>query len=85
MGSLILTVIGIVITVIKLRNYEPPSARASFAGVSTQSTLITQLITYLLRFIFHCLQYSFIFRYGNVSKSKKKTKTSGDFLFIFSW
>ena len=83
MGSLILTVIGIVIAIIKLINYEPPT-RASSVGVSTKSTLITQIITYILRFIFHCVQYSFIFRYGNVSNDYLR-KEKENFCSIFSW
>jgi hypothetical protein len=63
MGGLVLTVTGIAITSAKLGKEEPTSP----SGVSTPSTLITQLITYILRIIFHCVQYSFIFRYGNVS------------------
>jgi hypothetical protein len=68
MGGLVLTVTGIAITSAKLGKEEPTSrAASSTSGASTPSTLITQLITYILRIIFHCVQYSFIFRYGNVS------------------
>jgi uncharacterized membrane protein len=80
MGGLILTVIGIAITIVKLGS-EVPSSRAASAiiGLSTPLTLISQLITYLLRFLFHCIQYSFIFRYGNVSNKIGKISVNISF------
>ena len=68
MGGLVLTVIEIAKTIARIES-EEVTTRASLpsAGTYTSAVTITKLITYMLRFLFHCVQFSFLFRYSNVS------------------
>jgi hypothetical protein len=64
MGGLILTVIELAKTIATINNDWYTRA----AGQSTypSSVAITKVIFFILRFLFHCVQFSFLFRYGNV-------------------
>lgn len=68
MGGLVLTVIEIAKTVARMES-EEITMRASLpsSGDYNSAVTITKLITYALRFLFHCVQFSFLFRYSNVS------------------
>ncbi len=69
MGGLILTVIEIAKTIASIGNDK--TSRAVYQTYSL-TVLITKIISYTFRFLFHCVQYSFLFRYGNVSISSLK-------------
>ncbi|CAM4890103.1 unnamed protein product [Rotaria socialis] len=64
MGGLILTIIELAKTITTPR----PNIihRASPVHSYSLSVVATKSITYVLRFIFHCVQFTFIFRYGNI-------------------
>lgn len=68
MGGLVLTVIEIAKTIARIES-EEVTTRTSLpsADTYTSAVTITKLITYMLRFLFHCVQFSFLFRYSNVS------------------
>ena len=68
MGGLILTVLEIGKTIARIDEDEVKiRAGSSSASYDTPAVTTTKLITYILRFIFHCVQFSFLFRYSNVS------------------
>ncbi len=69
MGGLILTVIEIAKTITSIGDNK--TSRAVYQTYSL-TVLITKIISYTFRFLFHCVQYSFLFRYGNVSISLVK-------------
>jgi hypothetical protein len=67
MGSLLLTVIELLKTIEIIRTgsedhsgHSPNYPRVIF---------VARAITYISRFLFHCVQFTFVFRYGNVSYS----------------
>ncbi|UJR37193.1 hypothetical protein I4U23_029901 [Adineta vaga] len=64
MGSLLLTVIELAKTMETLRT-EPIHHRDSLNTYS-KSSFIAKTITYIFRFFFHCVQFTFLFRYGNI-------------------
>jgi hypothetical protein len=70
MGSLILTVIELARTVAAMGSNE--LTRDSNLMKNTSAVTITRSISYIFRFLFHCVQFTFLFRYGNVSKIDKK-------------
>ena len=61
MGSVLLTVIELAKTVEILRS------NAAHTLHYPQIVFIAKSITFIFRFLFHCVQFTFIFRYGNVS------------------
>ena len=65
MGSLLLTFIELARTIETMR--VGPSARASSSNTYSQAASIAKSITFICRFLFHCVQFLFLFRYGNVS------------------
>jgi hypothetical protein len=65
MGGLILTVIELGKTVAKIGSDE--TTRALPIDTYSSAVIITRIISYLFRFLFHCVQFTFLFRYGNVS------------------
>ena len=67
MGSLILTIIELAKTIIISTNHEA-AANRSYPHCFLSITVTTSM-SYILRFLFHCVQYTFLFRYGNVSIS----------------
>ena len=69
MGGLLLTLIEIAKTIVKLGSDEETATiipTASIGESSSTAVLVTKLITYIFRFLFHCVQFTFLFRYGNV-------------------
>jgi len=78
MGGLILTVIELGKTVVRIGSDEP--TRAVMASTYSLSVIITRIISYIFRFIFHCVQFTFLFRYGNVSFSCRKIENRHFFL-----
>jgi len=65
MGSLLLTVIELAKTVETIRT-DPIHHKALLTNYS-KSAFLSKSITYIFRFVFHCVQFTFLFRYGNVS------------------
>lgn len=65
MGGLILTIIELAKTV--TTPITDGKHRGLVADSYPLSVIISKSMTYVFRFIFHCVQYTFIFRYGNVS------------------
>jgi len=65
MGSLFLTVIELAKTIEIIRTGSNKHERNLINN--PQSVLVTQSITFIFRFLFHCVQFIFLFRYGNVS------------------
>jgi len=73
MGGLALTGIELSRTIAGLA--EDLSPRALLPTNYTPPVAIARSITYILRFLFHCAQFTFLFRYGNVSiLSLEKTR-----------
>lgn len=64
MGGLLLTVIELGRTIIRIGNEE--ANRDTSATIYSSSVIVTRIISYTFRFLFHCVQFSFLFRYGNV-------------------
>lgn len=84
MGGLILTVLEIAKTIVKINTDEVQTrAGSSSTTYDTPAITTTKLITYVLRFIFHCVQYSFLFRYSNVSDTFQARERERR-LFLFS-
>jgi hypothetical protein len=65
MGSLLLTVIELAKTVETIRT-DPIHQKALLTNYS-KPAFLSRSITYIFRFLFHCVQFTFLFRYGNVS------------------
>ncbi len=65
MGGLILTLIEVAKTIVRIGTEE--STRVVSTGPYTLSVMTTRLISFVFRFLFHCVQFTFLFRYGNVS------------------
>ena len=65
MGGLILTLIELAITVVTIGS--DPITRDSFSISYSSTVTVTKAISYIFRFLFHCVQFTFLFRYGNVS------------------
>lgn len=61
MGSIILTVIELAKTIEILRT------NGLHIPHYPQIVFIAKTMTFILRFLFHCVQFIFLFRYGNVS------------------
>jgi len=61
MGSLVLTIIELarIIEIIRTDSKE--------RALNSKSVFVTKSITFIFRFLFHCVQFTFLFRYGNVS------------------
>jgi hypothetical protein len=66
MGSLLLTVIELAKTIETMRTSSSKHRQESSTNYS-QSVSITESITFIFRFLFHCMQFTYLFRYGNVS------------------
>ena len=82
MGSLILTIIEAARTIAEMQ-YNPVIREAmSTYGVSVVN--VTKIISRILRFSFHCVQFTFLFRYGNV-RSTRKTNPCWQSFSPFSW
>ncbi|CAF1240098.1 unnamed protein product [Adineta steineri] len=64
MGSLILSVIEIA-RIIAILGSEAES-RVALNDNSSPTVTIARLINYIFRFLFHCVQFTFLFRYGNL-------------------
>ncbi|CAF2052512.1 unnamed protein product [Rotaria magnacalcarata] len=64
MGGLILTIIELAKAITTPVRNTPH--RVSPADSYPLSVVVTKSITYILRFLFHCVQFTFIFRYGNI-------------------
>ncbi|CAF0800823.1 unnamed protein product [Adineta steineri] len=64
MGGLILTIIELAKTIETVR-IDQAHHRASVANYS-KSVSIARSIMFIFRFIFHCIQFTFLFRYGNL-------------------
>jgi hypothetical protein len=65
MGSLLLTVIELAKTIETMR--VDPKIRDEFVSNYSQAVFVSKSITFIFRFIFHSIQFTFLFRYGNVS------------------
>jgi len=65
MGGLLLTVIELGKTIARIGSEE--TTRALPIDTYSSSVIITRIISYIFRFLFHCVQFTFLFRYGNVS------------------
>ncbi|CAF1258902.1 unnamed protein product [Rotaria sp. Silwood1] len=63
MGTLILTVIELAKTI---ATGSSPNTRSSPVVSYPSSVVVTKSMTYVLRFFFHCVQFTFLFRYGNI-------------------
>ncbi|CAF3087599.1 unnamed protein product [Rotaria sp. Silwood2] len=63
MGSLIVTVIELAKTIATGTDII---TRASPTVTYPMSVVVTKSMTYILRFLFHCVQFTFLFRYGNI-------------------
>jgi len=80
MGSLLLTVIELARTgeILRLDFIENISNEYHYS----RTVYITKMITFIYRFLFHCIQFTFLFRYGNVCyKQRKKLNIIRRFLF----
>lgn len=62
MGSLALTVIELA-KIVEIMGLDDKSHISNYSS----SVFVTKSISYILRFLFHCIQFMFLFRYGNVS------------------
>ena len=69
MGSLVLTIIEVAKS-ITMVGHEPVT-RDAVAVRHATIVLVSKAILYILRFFFHCIQFLFLFRYGNVSRSNQ--------------
>jgi hypothetical protein len=65
MGSLVLTIIELAKTIEIMRTDS--NERGVYLINYSQSVFVTKSITFIFRFLFHCVQFIFLFRYGNVS------------------
>ena len=65
MGSLILTVIALAKT-IAIIGADVVTCKLLAENCSSLF-IITSAIAYIFRIFFHCVQFTFLFRYGNVS------------------
>jgi hypothetical protein len=65
MGSLILTLIELARTIVTIGT--DGLTRDSLSINYSSTVTITKAISYVFRFLFHCVQFTFLFRYGNVS------------------
>jgi hypothetical protein len=72
MGGLLLTVIELGKTIARIGSEQ--TTRALPIDTYSTSVIITRIISYIFRFVFHCVQFTFIFRYGNVRKFRKRKK-----------
>jgi hypothetical protein len=66
LGSLLLTVIESAQTLERVRVHSQGNVidpRSDSSAIS-----ISKAITFICRFVFHCVQFFFLFRYGNVSE-----------------
>ncbi|CAF1217203.1 unnamed protein product [Rotaria sordida] len=63
MGSLIVTVIELAKTIVI---GSGNTTRVSSIIVPPLLITVTKSMTYILRFLFHCVQFTFLFRYGNI-------------------
>ncbi|CAF3620637.1 unnamed protein product [Rotaria socialis] len=64
MGSLILNTIQLAKTIEIIRTHSQNNALLLISY--SQAVFVTKLINFIFRFIFHCVQYMFLFRYGNI-------------------
>ena len=84
MGSLLLSIVELAETVEMLRSH-PYTYEILFVSYS-RPLFIAKAITFICRFIFHSVQFLFLFRYGNVSpvrqREKKLAKESPRFLLL---
>ena len=69
MGSLILTIIEAARTIAEMQ-YNPV-IRESMSNYGISVVNVTKVISRILRFCFHCVQFTFLFRYGNVGQREK--------------
>lgn len=75
MGSLLLSIVELAETVEMLHSH-PPTYEILFVSYS-RPVFITKAMTFMCRFVFHAVQFLFLFRYGNVSPiSQRKKKLS---------
>ena len=74
MGSLILTVIELAKAILTSRSSA--THRAAALDDDPQSVAIARSVTYAFRLLFHCVQFTFLFRYGNVSESGMTSLTT---------
>ena len=65
MGTLILTAIELAKTAEAIRTSS--SQHEPIPMSYSQAVFIFQLLSLILRFLFHCVQYTFLFRYSNVN------------------
>ena len=65
MGGLLLTVIELAKTIETIR-VGNANLKESLNAYS-RSPFIAKAITFIFRFLFHSVQFTFLFRYGNVS------------------
>jgi hypothetical protein len=65
MGGLILTVVELAKTIAEMGNSV--ETRVAHDIHYSPTVTVTKSMTYIFRFIFHCVQFTFLFRYGNVS------------------
>ena len=65
MGSLLLTIIELAKTIEMIR--IGPKYRDVHSMSYSQPVFVTKSIMFIFRLLFHCIQFIFLFRYGNVS------------------
>jgi hypothetical protein len=65
MGSLVITIIELAKTIEIMRTHS--DEHQSHVTDYSESVYITKSLTYIFRCLFHCVQFTFLFRYGNVS------------------
>ena len=78
MGSLILTIIEAAKTIAMIGN--GPKTRDEMAVSYGTVVLVSKAVLYILRFLFHSVQFLFLFRYGNVSENEGKEGYETDFI-----
>jgi hypothetical protein len=66
MGSLLLTIIELAKTIEMIRTAS--ENHRAYVPTYSKSVFVTKSITFLFRFLFHCVQFTFLFQYGNVSQ-----------------
>lgn len=80
MGSLILTIIEAARTIAEMQ-YDPVIREVmSNYGISVVN--VTKAISLILRFCFHAVQFTFLFRYGNVGQREKRITDENHLLLL---
>jgi hypothetical protein len=70
MGSLLLTAIELAKIIEIMR--AGSEHRDGHSSNYPKAIFVARSITFIFRFLFHCVQFTFLFRYGNVSYSLYK-------------